>query len=90
LGFVSLNPTYILSVRFRNAKPNNGRSWNPAQFIECAVALKAGYVISGDNALRAIQDYMGIKIVNPKEFLIRNNQSTIQRINPSNSQPINE
>lgn len=41
------------------------------KFIECAVALKAGYVISGDKALRVIQDYMGIKIVNPKEFLIR-------------------
>ena len=41
------------------------------KFIECAVALKAGYVISSDKALRAIQDYMGIKIVNPKEFLIR-------------------
>jgi len=39
------------------------------KFIECAVALKAGFVISGDKALRAIQDYMGIKIVTPKEFL---------------------
>jgi hypothetical protein len=24
LGFVALNPTYILPVRMRNAKPNNG------------------------------------------------------------------
>jgi putative PIN family toxin of toxin-antitoxin system len=39
------------------------------KFIECAVALKADFVISGDKALIAIQDYMGIRIVNPKEFL---------------------
>ncbi len=38
------------------------------KFIECAVALKANFVISGDKSLTAIQDYVGIKIVNPKEF----------------------
>jgi putative PIN family toxin of toxin-antitoxin system len=40
------------------------------KFIECAVALKGDFVISGDKELTAIQDYMGIKIVNPKEFLM--------------------
>jgi len=39
------------------------------KFIECAVALKAGFIISGDKALIAIQDYMGIRIFSPKEFL---------------------
>jgi putative PIN family toxin of toxin-antitoxin system len=39
------------------------------KFIECAVALKAGFVISGDKALTPIQDYMGIKIINPQELL---------------------
>jgi uncharacterized protein len=39
------------------------------KFIECAVALKADFIISGDKALTAIQDYMGIGIVNPKEFI---------------------
>ena len=38
-------------------------------FIECAVALKAEFVITGDKALNAIQEYMNIKIVTPKEFL---------------------
>ncbi len=38
-------------------------------FIECAVALKAGFVVTGDKALKAIQDYMNIKIVSPSEFL---------------------
>ena len=38
-------------------------------FIECAVALKAKFVISGDKALKEIQDYMNIKIVSPRKFL---------------------
>ena len=39
------------------------------KFIECAVALKAEFVITGDKALKAIQEYMNIKIVSPKKFL---------------------
>jgi putative PIN family toxin of toxin-antitoxin system len=39
------------------------------KFIECAVALKADFIVSGDKALLAIQDYMGIRIVTPKKFL---------------------
>ncbi len=39
------------------------------KFIECAVALNAEFVISGDKALRAIEKYMGIQIVTPREFL---------------------
>ena len=38
-------------------------------FIECAVVLKAEFVISGYKALKAIQEYMNIKIVSPREFL---------------------
>ncbi|MGA1865429.1 MAG: putative toxin-antitoxin system toxin component, PIN family [bacterium] len=40
------------------------------KFFECAVALKADFVISGDKAITMIKDYMGIKIVNPREFLL--------------------
>jgi putative PIN family toxin of toxin-antitoxin system len=39
------------------------------KFIECAVALKAAFVISGDKNLTAVQEYMGIKMVTPREFL---------------------
>jgi putative PIN family toxin of toxin-antitoxin system len=39
------------------------------KFIECAVALKAAYIISGDKRLLAIGDYMGIEIMTPKQFL---------------------
>lgn len=39
------------------------------KFIGCAVALEADAIITGDKALGAIQNYMGIKILNPREFL---------------------
>ena len=39
------------------------------KFIECAVALHCKVIISGDKHLLSVQDYMGIKIVSPREFL---------------------
>jgi putative PIN family toxin of toxin-antitoxin system len=41
------------------------------KFIECAVAVKADFVISGDKALTEIGDYMGIPVVTPRAFLER-------------------
>ena len=39
------------------------------KFINCAVALKAEAVITGDKALLNIREYSGIKIVTPRQFL---------------------
>jgi len=39
------------------------------KFIECAVALEAEFIITGDKALRRMREYMGIKILTPQEFL---------------------
>ena len=39
------------------------------KFIECATALSADFVISGDKGLLAVNNYMGIKIVSPKKAL---------------------
>jgi predicted nucleic acid-binding protein len=39
------------------------------KYIECAVALKAEFLITGDKALKALREYMGIKILSPQEFL---------------------
>lgn len=39
------------------------------KFVECAVALKAAAVISGDKAVLEIKNYMGIEILTPKDFL---------------------
>ena len=44
------------------------------KFIECAVALGAEYVISGDKALLDVVKYINISILSPADFLeiIRN------------------
>jgi putative PIN family toxin of toxin-antitoxin system len=39
------------------------------KFIECAVALNAKSIITGDKALQEIKNYMGIKIQSPKQFI---------------------
>jgi hypothetical protein len=39
------------------------------KFIECAVALEAEAVITGDKSLKEIKNYMGIKILSPSEYL---------------------
>ena len=39
------------------------------KFIECAVALKAEVIITGDRALRDVGAYIGIRILSPHEFL---------------------
>jgi len=39
------------------------------KFIECAVALKAEVIITGDRAIKALEEYMGIKILTPQQFL---------------------
>jgi putative PIN family toxin of toxin-antitoxin system len=41
------------------------------KFIECAVALKANFVVSGDRNLVAVRDYLGIGILSPRDFLQR-------------------
>jgi len=39
------------------------------KFIACALALKAGCVVSGDKALVDVRLHQGIRIVTPREFL---------------------
>ena len=39
------------------------------KFIECAEGLKAEVIITGDKALKAMNEYMGIKILTPQQFL---------------------
>ena len=40
------------------------------KFIECALALDAEYIISGDKDLLAVKEYKDIRIITPAEFLI--------------------
>lgn len=39
------------------------------KFIECAVALKADVIITGDKVLHDVIEYEGIKILTPQQFL---------------------
>jgi hypothetical protein len=39
------------------------------KFIECAIALNAKTIITGDNHLLSLKKFQGIEILTPKEFL---------------------
>lgn len=39
------------------------------KFFECAVALKAQNIISGDKEVLKIANYAGIRVLNPRQFL---------------------
>ncbi len=39
------------------------------KFIECAVELRADYIVTGDKALLDFKEYMGIQILTAREFL---------------------
>lgn len=39
------------------------------KFIECAVALKADVIVTGDKEVLNIKEYVGIKILSPQQFL---------------------
>ena len=45
------------------------------KFFDCAVALNAKYIISGDKAVLAIEEYFRIKVVSPKEFIELKNEN---------------
>ena len=62
-GFHALYTANIPALNVVDKDPDDNK------FIECAVALRAEFIISGDKALTIMKDYMGIKICNPKEFL---------------------
>ncbi|MFZ2055443.1 MAG: putative toxin-antitoxin system toxin component, PIN family [Candidatus Aminicenantales bacterium] len=62
-GYQLLFTTKTPSLKVVRADPADDK------FIECAVALKAQAIISGDKLLKAIGDYLGMKILGPGEFL---------------------
>ena len=54
-------PKYVLKKGSRDKTDN--------KYIECGIAAKVDYIISGDVHLLEIKEYDGIKIVNAKEYL---------------------
>ena len=70
LGIFSKGHNIIFSASTPSLKIIDQDSDNN-RFIECAVALECSHIISGDKHLKSVENYMGIKIVNPREFLIQ-------------------
>jgi putative PIN family toxin of toxin-antitoxin system len=62
-GFNILFTTKTPKIRAVKDDPDDDK------FIECAVALKAEVIITGDKALKRMGEYMGMKILSPQEFL---------------------
>ena len=62
-GFNILFTTKTPKIRVVKDDPDDDK------FIECAVALRAEFVITGDRAIKALGEYMGIKILTPQQFL---------------------
>ncbi len=67
-GFNSVFTAKTPELFVVNSDPDDNK------FIGCAVALNADYIVSGDNDLLAVEEYMGIKIVNPKILLTIHNE----------------
>ena len=62
-GFNILFSTKTSKIRAVKDDPDDDK------FIECAVGLKAEVIITVDKALKALGEYMGIKILSPQQFL---------------------
>ena len=62
-GFNILFTTKTPKIRAVKDDPDDDK------FIECAVALKAEVIITGDKVLKAVSEFMGIKILTPEQFL---------------------
>lgn len=61
-GFNILFSTKIPKIRAVKDDPADDK------FIECAVGLKAEVIITGDRAVKALGEYMGIKILSPQQY----------------------
>jgi putative PIN family toxin of toxin-antitoxin system len=62
-GFNILFTTKTTKIKIIKNDPGDDK------FIECAVALKADAVITGDREVLSVKEYMGIKILTPQQFL---------------------
>ena len=62
-GFNILFTTKTPKIKIIKNDPDDDK------FIECAVALKAKAVITGDREVLAVKEYTGIRILRPQQFL---------------------
>ena len=62
-GFNILFTTKVPEIKVVKDDPEDDK------FIECGVALKAEVIITGDEAIEAIGEHMGVKILTPQQLL---------------------
>ncbi len=62
-GFNMLFTTKTPKVKVVKDNPDDDK------FIECAMALKAEVIVTGNKAIEAVGEYMGVKILTPQRFL---------------------
>ena len=62
-GFNILFTTKTPKIKAVKGDPDDDK------FLECAVALKTEVIITGNKALKTMDEYMGIKILTPQQFL---------------------
>ena len=65
---------FVQTVRVRRRLPVVRRDPDDDKFLECAVAGRAGYVVTGDRDLRELGSFRGITILTAGEFLERMNR----------------
>ena len=68
MGLFAQGPGILFSARTPRLKIVD-KDPDDNKFIECAVALNATYVVSGDKSLLGVGGYMGISIVTPRQFM---------------------
>jgi predicted nucleic acid-binding protein len=65
---------FVQTVRVRRRLAVVRRYPDDDKFLECAVAGRAGYVVTGDRDLRELGSFRGITILTAGEFLERMNR----------------
>jgi putative PIN family toxin of toxin-antitoxin system len=65
---------FVQTVRVRRRLAVVRRDPDDDKFLECAVAGRAGYVVTGDRDLRELGSFRGITILTAGEFLERMNR----------------
>ncbi len=67
IGFIR---TFARIIPSTNAAKGATRDPKDDKFLDAAISGSAAYLVSSDRDLLVLEEYEGIKIVNPKEFLI--------------------
>jgi putative PIN family toxin of toxin-antitoxin system len=67
--YLNIIKSYSIEV-FAKTKPEEvSRDKDDNKILQCALIVGADFIITGDKDLLVLNEYDGVKIVNPKEYL---------------------